>query len=90
MQRRPIFYFDPPIPAVAADAFFVFNLWVMCHTVGLVCRTKPGRFPGDHKVPALGGRRLHLHSQHKAGEACGCFREDDSGSGEGLSKKLLL
>lgn len=51
--------------------------------IGLVCRTQPGRLSGDHKVRAVGGRRLHLHSQHQAGETGGCFRENHAGSGEG-------
>ncbi|CAG06764.1 unnamed protein product [Tetraodon nigroviridis] len=49
---------------------------------GLVCRAKPGRLPGDHQVFAVGGRRLHLHGRHQAGEAGGGPGEDHPGPGE--------
>lgn len=61
----------------------VFSLSVMCRSVvGLVCWKKPGCLSGDHKICAVGGWWLYLHSQHQAGETCGCFRENYPGSGE--------
>lgn len=66
----------------------VFSLCVMCQRVlGLVRRTKPGHLSGDHKVCAVGGWWLHLHSQHQAGETRGCSRENHPGSGEEQKNK---
>lgn len=63
----------------------------MCQCVlGLVCRTEPGCLSGDNQVCAVGGWRLHLHSQHQAGENGGCLGENHSRSGEGLKDKLFV
>lgn len=64
--------------AVVEQVFF----W---HDAGLVCRKKLGRVTSDHKVCAVGGRWLHLHVKHQAGEDGGHPGEDDIGSGETLA-----
>ena len=65
---------------VFTDPFW-YSRSASCAT-GLVCWTKPGRLSGDHEVRAVGGRRLHIHIQHQAGETGGRLRENHSGSGE--------
>lgn len=57
---------------------------------GLVCWQKPGRLPGDHQVSAVGGRRLHLHGRHQAGETGGRLGEHHSGPGEPQPSGLFI
>lgn len=50
---------------------------------GLVRREEPGGVAGDNQVRAVGGRRLHLHPPHAAGEAGGRAGENQPGPGAG-------
>lgn len=50
---------------------------------GLVRRPEPGRIPSNHQVRLVGGRRLCLHGEDAAGEACGRAGADVAGPGKG-------
>uniref|UniRef100_A0ABI7Z9L9 Beta-1,4-N-acetyl-galactosaminyltransferase 1 n=1 Tax=Felis catus TaxID=9685 RepID=A0ABI7Z9L9_FELCA len=56
---------------------------------GLVRRPEPGRIPSNHQVRLVGGRRLCLHGEDAAGEACGRAGADVAGPGRGRGARDL-